>query len=128
MKGLFFQCLRNRSVSVGLKLLHRTSIIQHPVFLTCKSLSFHLNSSKLFISRTIATPTARAQRSTKRSPTPNPLNIIEVDEDEDSEQEKLASQLDSELARSTTSISLPTTRKEVDFLQSHFYTLRYSFS
>ena len=71
----------------------------------------------------VTTPTAHAQRKAKRAPTPNPSNIIEVDEDEDPEAERLASQLDSELVRSTTSISLPTTKKEVEFLRFHFRTL-----
>jgi hypothetical protein len=48
------------------------------------------------------------------------LNITEVDEDEDVEEAKMKLQLNSELVRSRTSISLPTTKKEVNFLEFHF--------
>ncbi len=48
------------------------------------------------------------------------MNITEVDEDEDAEEAKMKLQLNSELVRSRTSISLPTTKKEVNFLEFHF--------
>jgi hypothetical protein len=69
------------------------------------------------IQRTITTPTTRLHR---HSIIPNPLNITEVDEDEDAEEAKMKLQLNSELVRSRTSISLPTTKKEVNFLEFHF--------
>ena len=65
----------------------------------------------------VATPATRSRRSAKHSATPSSANITEVDEDEDVEHEKLKLQLNSELLRTTTSISLPTTKKEVYFLQ-----------
>ncbi len=68
----------------------------------------------------VATPTARARRSAKHSASPSPANITEVDEDEDIEREKLKLQLNYDLLRSTTSISLPTTKKEVYSLEFYF--------
>lgn len=46
----------------------------------------------------------------------NPSNIIETDEDEDNENKKI----NLELVRSITSLSLPTTKKEVDYLEFYF--------
>ena len=43
----------------------------------------------------------------------DPLNIMEVEEDEDLAKEKIENPLNDELVRSITSISLPTTKKEV---------------
>lgn len=43
----------------------------------------------------------------------DPLNIIEVEEDENGEKRKSKAEFQNELVRSTTSISLPTTKKEV---------------
>lgn len=43
----------------------------------------------------------------------DPLNIMEVEEDEDLAKKKLENPSDDELLRGITSISLPTTKKEV---------------
>jgi len=52
----------------------------------------------------------------KHSEIPDPLKIIEMDEDEDIENVKIKLQFNTEIVRSTTSLSLPITRKEVNFL------------
>ena len=65
------------------------------------------------IERLVLTPTRRVPRSKKHSAASNPSNIIEVDEDEDVENGEIQDQFSGELVRSTTSISLPTTKKEV---------------
>lgn len=43
----------------------------------------------------------------------DPMNIMEVEEDEDLAKKKLENPSDDELLRGITSISLPTTKKEV---------------
>lgn len=62
------------------------------------------------IDRIITTPHRRSHHPAK----PDPLNIIEVDEeDEDIAKTKIDNQSNDELMRDLTSISLPTTKKEV---------------
>jgi hypothetical protein len=58
----------------------------------------------------------------KRSARLNSLNISKIDEDEDEdiENETNKSQFNNELVRSTTSLSLPTTKKEVNYRSFQF--------
>ena len=65
------------------------------------------------IDRMIMTPHRRLDPTRKQSALSDPLNIMEVEEDEDLAKAKLENQLKDELVRDLTSMSLPTTKKEV---------------
>jgi len=81
-----------------------------------KNILLYLNIVYLYFIFSIINTSIRLNRSEKHSFIPNPLSIIEIDEDEDIENRKMKSPSITELVRNSTSLSLPTTKKEVNFL------------